>query len=584
MAIRRGVRLVLLLILGASVISMTGVVATYFLMYGEPPVPDHATLVLRIGDLTEGLDGDRLRDLVGGTRTLTLQEVIEDLKKAKSDPRITSVLIMPNGVPDAYWAKVQELRDAILDFRTSRKPTVAYLEYGGEREYYLATACERVFLMPNSPLDLTGLASYEVFLRGTLDKIGAYPDLHHIGNYKTASNQLTETTFTPAHREMAESLNHDLFDQLVRGIAEGRKKTEAEVRKLIDDGPFLPEAARAAGLVDALAYEDQIDDLVPEANGEMALVEGDRYVRVSAAGRPARGAPRVGVISIDGTIASGRNGFDPVYGGITGSDSVVEQIREARADSSLRAIVVRIDSPGGSTIASDVIWRELLVTGRQKPDRPIVVSMSDLAASGGYYIATTAQAIVAQPGTLTGSIGIFGGKIAIGGTYRKLGMNIEAVRSGRNAEMNSPVRPFNDSERAKLEEQLRAFYDQFVQKVATSRGMSPAEVDALAQGRVWTGRQAKEVGLVDELGGFETAVKVAKRRAKIADTTEVELVQYPAHRGVLELLMEQVGRSGHAWLASFAPNLLGGMPPAAFPTHVFRRGEALALISVPLFR
>jgi protease IV len=583
-AIRRGVRLVLLLILGASVMSMTGVAATYFLMFSEPSVPDRTTLVLRIGELTEGLDGDTLRNLVGGTRTLTLQEVIADLKKAKSDPRITSVLIMPNGVPDAYWAKVQEVRDAILDFRTSRKPTVAYLEYGGQREYYLATACDRVFLMPNSPLDLTGLASYEVFLRGTLDKIGAYPDLHHIGNYKTASNQLTETTFTAAHREMAESLNHDLFDQLVRGIAEGRKKTEAEVRKLIDNGPFLPEAARAAGLVDALAYEDQIDDLVPEVNGEMALVEGDRYVRVSARGSPARGAPRVGVISIDGTIASGRNGFDPVYGGITGSDSVVEQIREARADSSLRAIVIRIDSPGGSTIASDVIWRELLVTGRQKPDRPIVVSMSDLAASGGYYIATPAQAIVAQPGTLTGSIGIFGGKMATGGTYRKLGMNIEAIKSGRHAEMNSPVRPFNDSERAKLEEQLRAFYDQFVQKVATSRGMSREAVDALAQGRVWTGRQAKAVGLVDELGGFDTAVKVAKRRAKIADTTEVELVQYPAHRGVLEVLMEQVGRSGHAWLAAFAPNLLGRMPPAAFPAHVFRRGEALALIPVPLLR
>jgi protease-4 len=577
------VRLVLLLIFGASAISTMAVLGAYLLISSEPSVPDRATLVLRIGDLTEGFSADRLSELVGGRRALTVREVVEDLKKAKTDPRISSVLVMPNGVPDASWAKVQEVRDALLDFRASSKPAFAYLEYGGEREYYLATACDRVFLMPTSPLDLNGLASYEVFLRGALDKVGAYPDLYHIGDYKTASNQLTETTLTPAHRQMAESLNTDLFDQLVRGIAQGRKKSEDEVRRLIDEGPFLPEAARGAGLVDALAYEDQIDDLVPSTNGQMELIEGDRYARVRPVAT-SRAVARVGVISVAGTIASGRNGFDPIYGSLTGSDTVVEQIRQARADSSLRAIVVRIDSPGGSTTASDVIWRELLVTRRQKPDRPLVVSMSDLAASGGYYIATPAQAIVAQPGTLTGSIGIFGGKVAMGGTYRKLGMNIESISAGRNAEMNSPVRPFNTAERAKLQEQLRAFYDQFVQKVASARGMSPEQVDALAQGRVWTGRQAKDVGLVDELGGFETALAVAKRQANIAEGTDVEIVNYPARRGVLELLREQLGTSGYAWLASLAPDLFGAFPTAALPTRIFRSGEMLALTPLPFRR
>jgi len=581
-AIQRGVRLVLLLVLGASMISMAAVVGTYLLMYGEPSVPDHATLVLRIGDLAEGFGTDRLRDLVSGTRTLTLQEVIADLKKAKTDPRIGAVLVMPNGLPDAYWAKVQEVREAILDFRTSRKPAFAYLEYGGEHEYYLATACDRIFLMPNSSLDLNGLASYDIFLRGTLDKIGAYPDLYHIGDYKTASNQLTSTTFTPAHRMMAESLNRDLFDQLVRGIAEGRKKTGDEVKRLIDEGPFLPEAARDAGLVDALAYEDQIDDLVPPANGQMPLIEGDQYARVSPAG--SLGGPRVGVIYVGGTIASGRNGFDPIYGNLTGSNTVVEQIRQARADSSLRAIVVRIDSPGGSSVASDVIWRELIVTRRQKPERPIVVSMSDLAASGGYYIATPAQAIVAQPGTLTGSIGIFGGKIVTGGTYRKLGMNVESVSAGRNAGMDSPVRPFSESERAKLQEQLRAFYDQFLQKVATSRGMSTAQVDAVAQGRVWTGRQAKDVGLVDELGGFETALQVAKRLAHLAADVDVELVYYPARGGLLEALMERLGTSRQTWLASLAPELFGAFPAAALPMRIFRSREMLAWVPLPVLR
>ena len=582
MAIRRGVRLVLLLILSASFISMAAVLGTYLLMYGEPSVPDHATLVLRIGDLPEGFGADRLRELVGGRRSLTVQDVVQDLKKAKTDPRINAVLVMPNGLPDAYWAKVQEVRDAILEFRTSRKPAFAYLEYGGQREYYLATACDRVFLMPTSPLELTGLASYEVFLRGTLDKIGAYPDLSHIGEYKTASNQLTETAFTRAHRQMAESLNTDLYEQLVRGIAQGRRKSEGEVRTLIDQGPFLPEAARDAGLVDTLAYEDQIDDLVPGVNGPMQLIEGDRYARVSPAG--SRSAARVGVIYVAGTIASGRNGFDPIYGSLAGSETVVEQIREARADSSLRAIVVRIDSPGGSSVASDVIWRELLITRRQRPDRPLVVSMSDLAASGGYYIATPAQAIVAQPGTLTGSIGIYSGKIVTGGTYRKLGMNIESVSAGRNAEMSSPVRRFSESERAKLQEQLRAFYDQFLQKVAASRGMSTEQADAVGQGRVWTGRQAKDAGLVDELGGFETALQVAKRRAHIAEDADVELVNYPARRGVLEVLMERLGTSGQTWLAWLAPELMAMFPPAVFPSTIFRRGEALALMPVGFFR
>jgi protease-4 len=431
--------------------------------------------------------------------------------------------------------------------------------------------------MPTSPLDLTGLASYEVFLRGTLDKIGAYPDIHHIGDYKTAANQLTETTFTPAHREMTESLNRDLFGQLVADIAKSRGKSEIDVRALVDEGPFLAEAARKAGLVDELAYEDQIDDFVGKGKGEMNLLDGFGYARARGPRVSLRTIPRVGVISVAGTIASGRGGFDPLYGGIAGSDLVVEQIRRARSDSSLRAIIVRIDSPGGSTIASDVIWRELAITRRQQPDRPIVVSMSNLAASGGYYIAMPAHEIVALPGTLTGSIGIYGGKITTAGTYQKLGVTIEAVSSGRHAEMNSPIRPYNESERGKMQEQLRAFYTQFVQKVADARGMSTDKVDSVAQGRVWTGKQAKEIGLVDELGGFDTAIKVAKRRAKIAETAEVELVSYPSYRGLFDLLSQQFGRSAHGRLLTLAPDFIRVIAPLAGPFNLFRRGEALAL-------
>src|SRR5262249_17619960 len=416
-----------------------------------------------------------------------------------------------------YWGKVQEIRDAVLDFRKSGKPVYAYLQYGGDREYYLATAADRIFLMPSSPLDLTGVATYEVFLRGTLDKIGAYPDFHHIGDYKTAPNQLTEKGYTRAHKEMDESLNRDLYEQLVRGIADGRKKNEADVQHLIDDGPFLPEDALRAGLVDDVLYEDQVEEKLrvlaaggdksaaaASTNERLRKIEGDDYARVSPSAFGLNKGPRIGVIYATGTINSGRSGYDPLSGAVIGADTLIDSIRQARRDSSLRAIVIRIDSPGGSATASGAIWRELMIARKDRADRPIVASMSDLAASGGYYIALPAEVIVAQPSTLTGSIGIFGGKVVTGGVYEKLGANIGSTSIGRHAEIDSPARPFNAEELRKLQEELQAFYDQFVEKVAQSRHTTPDKIDQVAQGRVWTGRQAKENGLVDVLGGLDT--------------------------------------------------------------------------------
>jgi protease-4 len=294
---------------------------------------------------------------------------------------------------------------------------------------------------------------------------------------KTAPNQLTEQGFTPAHREMSESLNRDMYEQLVLGIAEGRKKRVEDVRALIDEAPSFPRRPCEPDWWTKLAYEDQLDDL--GAMSRNATVEGGDYGRVRF--RPgASRSPRIAVIYISGVIAGGDGGFDPLNGEVVGSKVLVEAIRLARADAAVRAIVLRIDSPGGSSTASDVIWRELVVTRDQKPGRPLVASMSDLAASGGYYVAVAAPTIVAQPGTLTGSIGIFAGKVVLGGTYEKLGANIASLSIGRNAEMESPVRPFNDSERAKLREELQAFYGQFVAKVAASRRM-PARVEALAR-------------------------------------------------------------------------------------------------------
>ena len=584
---------ILFTVLGfAFVLSIAGFMLLYLFFGREPAVPANATLILRVGgELTEVAPAD-IVGYLRGVKMPTVRSVVDNLRKAKVDTRVTAVLLKPTGFDSPFWGKVQEIRDAVLDFKKSGKPVYAYLEYGGDREYYLATAADKVFLMPSSPLALNGIATYKLFLRGTLDKIGAYPDLHHIGDFKTAINAFTEKGYTAAHKEMDQSLNRDLYEQLVRGIADARKKSEADVRKLLDEGPFLAEDALRAGLVDDIAYEDQVDDKLGGVRGDdhARKIDSDDYTRVSTASVGLNKGPRVAVIYAAGTITGGKSGYDPVNGTVVGSETLIDYIRQARHDSSVRAIVLRIDSPGGSAIASDAIWRELMIARNERADRPVVASMSDLAASGGYYIAMPAQVIVAQPSTLTGSIGIFGGKVVTGGVYEKLGARIEATSIGKHAEIDSPARPYNPEELGKLREQLQAFYDRFVEKVATSRHSTPVKIDALAQGRVWTGRQAKQNGLVDALGGLDSAIALAKQRAKIPAENDVELVVYPPRKSFYEILADQFGGSGDqmavsAWLsANLSKGELDALRVMRGPLAMFHRGEPLALMPFTFLR
>jgi len=589
---RRGFAILFTLLGLAFFVSIVGFALMYAFFGREPAVPSNATLVLKVGGSLSELAPSDVVGYLRGSKTPTVRMVVDNLRKAKVDPRVKAILLKPTGFESPFWAKVQEIRDAVLDFRKSGKLVYAYLEYGGDREYYLATAADKVFLMPSAPLDLVGVATYELFLRGTFDKIGAYPDLHRIGQYKTAVNTFKEKGYTAAHKEMDESMNRDLYEQIVRGIADGRKKNEVDVRRLIDEGPFLPEDALSAGLVDEVAYEDQVDDKL-RAGEQRRHLDGDDYARVSPASVGLNKGPRIAVIYATGTINGGKSGYDPVNGAIAGSDTLIEYIRQARRDSSVRAIVLRIDSPGGSTTASDAIWRELVITKTERADRPLVVSMSDLAASGGYYIAMPAQVIVAQPSTLTGSIGIFGGKFVTGGVYEKLGAHIESTSVGRHAEINGPAKPYNPEEVKKLQEQLQSFYDQFVERVAESRHSTPEKIDALAQGRVWTGRQAKQNGLVDELGGLDRAVAVAKQRAKIAADSDVELVVYPPRKSFYELLTEQLSGSGEsmraaavtAWLSeNLSSGEIEALRVVRGPFAMFRRGETLALMPFTFLR
>lgn len=463
----------------------------------------------------------------------TLRDMVATLQRARTDERVKAVVITP-ATSGAMWGQLQELRAAVVELRKSGKPVTAYLESGSTGDYYLASAASRVLLMPGGSLDLSGVATYELFFRGALDKFGVVPDLLHIGDYKTYSNTFTEKAMTAAHREMNVALNRDTYTELVRAIAEGRKKSEADVRKALDAGPFLGADAIAAGLVDALAYEDQIDDTAPVAGTHR--LTGESY-GIHGADAPFR-APKIALLYAVGEITSGASAVQATGGSTLGSETFVQWIRSARADRSVRAIVIRIDSPGGSAVASEVIWRELMLT---RDVKPLIVSMGDVAASGGYYIAAPAHVIVAQPGTLTGSIGVVTGKFVVKGALDKLGVGIGVVTDGAMADMNSPFREFTPAERAKVEAQMHATYSDFVAKVAEARHSTPQKIDAIAQGRVWTGHQARELGLVDALGGLTDAIALAKTRAHIEAATQVSLVVYPGKRGFLDVMANPFG-------------------------------------------
>ena len=574
MAVRRGVIVVLVLILVAVAISAAGLLFMGLVAGRGPLISSNSTLLLDVsGDLQETEPSGVLGQFIEAQPTV--RSIVDSLRKASVDRRVSSVIIRPTS-DAALWGKVQEVRDAIVDFKKSKKPIIAFLEYGGDQSYYLASACDKVFLMPTASLDLTGMASYELFLRGTLDKIGVFPDTIHVGDYKTASNTFTEHAFTPAHREMAQSLNTDLYEQLIAGLAEGRHRTAAEIRDLIDHGPFLPEDAVRAGLVDDLAYADEIDDKVELGRGRTSMLRQHEYRAVGLNTLGLNRGPRIAVIYAVGMIASGASNDSP-SSQVLGSDTMVEYLRTARADSSIRAIVIRIDSPGGSAIASDVIWREIMLTRDRKP---VIASMSDVAASGGYYIAMPAHAIVAQPATLTGSIGVVLLRFVIDGTFDKLGLNMETVKQGKYADLFSPVRPFTPDERKKVGELMQATYDAFVEKAAAGRKTTPERIDAIAQGRVWTGKQAKELGLVDELGGLDRALAIAKDRAKIAPGSEVELVVFPAKKSLFEVVSEPWGRSdsGATLDALLGARNARAVDAVSAPLRLFRRGEPLTLM------
>ena len=462
---------------------------------------------------------------------VVLRDVTDALDRAAGDDRVEGAVVrLGNG--GLGLAQAQELRDAVARFRTSGKSAIAYADSFGESgwatiDYYLATAFEEILLQPVGGVSIEGIVSRAPFLRSLLDKLGVVPDFDHRRRYKSAMYLLTERGYVEPHEEMARSILSDQMSQIVAGIASDRELDPDRVRDLIDGAPLLGTEALEAGLVDGLSYRDQAYEAA--GGGDPNFIFHDRYLK--RAGRPHRRGERIGLVYGTGAIVRGSSGFDPMTRGTTlGADDVALALREAREDEKVRAIVFRVDSPGGSAVASEVVRRE--VVRAREAGKPVVVSMGDVAGSGGYWISTPADRIVAQPGTITGSIGVVSGKLAARSAWERVGIDWGELHEGRNATFSVALEPYTDSERERLETGLDAIYDDFKQRVAEDRGLELAAVEELAQGRVWTGAQAAEMGLIDEVGGLHTAIELARGLADLAHDAPLKVLVFPARRAV----------------------------------------------------
>jgi len=541
MSSTRKVALIILGILGAVVlVCVIGVVLIWAAFRkSEPPIRDNSVLTLRVaGELPDYTPDDPLKRFFGGPDQ-SLTGLVMQFKKAKVDKRIKAVLLDIN-MSGVGWGKAEELRDAITDFRSSGKPVYAYLEFGLNKEYYIATACDKIIVPPPGELFINGLAADVMFFRGSLDKLGIYPDIYQIGKYKSAGDMFTQKQMTEAHRQYINEMLDDLYGRYITTIAQARHRTPDEVKALIDNAPYSAAKAKEVGLIDDVLYQDEVEKQFKKLLGyketdQFVSVRGTDYRDVEPESLGLNKGEKIAVIYASGEIGSGTSQNSPSGEQSIGSDTLAKALNDAAADKSLKAIVLRVDSPGGSGLASDIIWHAVEAANQKKP---VVVSMSDVAASGGYYISASAAKIIAEPSTITGSIGVVAGKPVLRGFYDWLGISNEYVLRGKNAGMFRETEKFSDDERAKFEDWIKTtYYQDFVPKVAKGRNKDAQYIDSVGQGRVWTGGQAKNKGLVDEFGGLDKAIEVAKQLAKIPADKGVERVILPYPTTFLQELL-----------------------------------------------
>lgn len=564
---RSGARALAWLLVLMIVLSL-GVAATVLVVAGAARhVPQDVVLHLEIsGDIPESAPAVPWAGVFGQVPA-NRRDLRDGLVAAASDPRVRAVRLRIGDLT-AGMATLQDLRALLKKVAEAGKPTTAYLDTAGEfapgnLEYYLATACQRVVINPMGDVNLVGLGARVPFIRGTLDKLGIEPEFPGIGEYKTARDFYTHRELTPTHRAMLEWLLASLTDQLVEGIAAGRAVSLEEARGWVTSGPFLGPEALEKGLIDELADWEAVRQQTTSANGRtMGEVSLGRYLR---AGRPNGRGATIAVVLGQGPIVRGEGGFSPfpsLEEEVMGADTLARAWRQVR-ESGARAAIFRIDSPGGSAVASEIIRAEMARTAEKLP---VIVSMGNMAASGGYWVSCGAKRIIASPGTLTASIGVFAGHLAAAEFFEeKLGITWGRVDASPNAALFGGLDPWTPQQREVVQRSLERIYDAFLERVSTARGLSRAEVDAVGRGRVFTGAQALQHRLVDALGGFEEALAAAREEAGLAPDAPVRLEFYP-RPGLLWRRLFQPGEeeSLRALLRALAMGQLpGGNSPGA---------------------
>jgi protease-4 len=486
---------------------------------------------------------------------LTAQEVIFSLARAGEDDRITGLVLDMRGL-GTDWAKIEEFRQAVLEFKSHGKPVTAYIDACGTREYALAAVADEIVISPEANLMVLGISAELSFMKDTLDKLGMEADFVHVGAYKSAPERMTRTSASDANRRMITAIVDDRYEVLLDMLAESRDVGRNDVVSWIDRGMFDAASALAAGMADTVMYYDQMIDA---RFGDEKTTPLTHYSLDHPA--KARSDQAVAVVYITGVIVPGESRFDNFQGKLAGSQTVVDQLASVGEDEDVDAVILRIDSPGGSALASDLIWNQIREVQKSKP---VIVSMSGLAASGGYYVACLGDSIFADPGTLTGSIGVYAGKMNRSAMYQKVGVNREFITRGRNALLFSDEGGFTDEQRRLFQDQMDSFYERFLAKVAAGRDMTRDEVHAVAQGRVWTGRQGAERGLVDGLGGLRRSLDSAKWMLGLDPATKVSVVTFGGDLTFMERMLLRSFREGGgfsrigSWLAEMAGT---GAPP-----------------------
>ncbi len=549
-------------VIGILFVGLVGVILVFAAMRmassfgGERPVTvaDNSALILNLeGAVPEQAPVDIAIPYFQQQPPLTVLDTWKLLRRAASDTKVKALVLEPRGL-DAGWAKLEELRAEIIAFKQSGKPVYAYLRNATMREYYLATAADKIYMAPEDELDVKGLRAELTFYKGTLDKLGVSLEFEHVGKYKDAPDEFTKTAPSPETLEVTNQILDQYYGDMVQVIADGRKLPPGAVRGIIDQGPFIGKSALDSGLVDALIFEDEmLGQLNTNLKTDLKKIGAHSYSK--AAGADPAGRSRIAYVTGDGEITRGNPGEDVSNTGIT-AFSMVKVLRQVADDSSIKGVILRVDSPGGDGIASDDILHEMKLLSKKKP---VLISMSDLAASGGYFIAMTGDPIVAYPNTLTGSIGVFFGKVNLSGLYEKIGLKKDLLTRGRFAAIDSEAAPLTPEEKDKVQKEIQVFYRGFVERVAEARKRPYDQVEPLAQGRVWLGAQAKMNGLVDEIGGLDRAVEMIKQRTNIPASEQVTLVTYPPRRTLLEMLLKS-STDNNSELESAIKAVVGNLP------------------------